>query len=112
MESPTPGFEVMTSIRSDAMLKSTPSNQKSRLIDRPSQFYMITYHHDRMLAAATEFGWLQAIRSFASESGVARLESALEQHLHDMYGRTDYPCPLKVKCHLSLPSNSSTNYVP
>lgn len=102
MEPSSPRFEVMTTIRSDAILKFSPSNPNSRFMERPSQFYMITYHYDRILAAAIEFRWFRAAKSFASESGVARLESALKQHLLRAHGNTDYPCPLKVKCHVSL----------
>lgn len=103
MEPSSPGFEVMTSIRSDAILKSSISNTKLSFMDRPSQFYMISYHYDRMVGAATQFRWFKAVKSFESESGIAQLESALEQHLHDTYGRADYAFPLKVKCHIWLP---------
>lgn len=55
-----------------------------------------------MLAAANEFRWSKAANSFASENGIARLESSLKQHLHNRYGNADYPCPLKVKRRISL----------
>ena len=98
MESSRPSFEIMTSIRSDAILKFTPFSPNSSFMERPSQFYMLSYHFDRMLAAANEFCWLQTAKSFGGENGIARLESALKQHLYNTYGNADYPCPLKVKC--------------
>jgi hypothetical protein len=92
-----PGFQAMTSIRSDMLLKSSALNPKSYTVNQPSQFYMLPYHYERMLAAATEFGWWQAAKSMASNSGIVRLQLTLEQHLQEKYGRADYPSPLKVK---------------
>ncbi len=87
----------MTSMRSDEILKSTSFNQISPKTHLSSQFYMLAHHHERMLAAAIEFGWWQAVESFKSENGLVRFESALEDHLHDTYDHPDYPRPLKVK---------------
>jgi hypothetical protein len=60
---------------------------------------MLSYHHERMLAAATDFGWWQAVKGFKSDNndGLIRFESALETHLQDTYDHPDYPSPLKVK---------------
>lgn len=112
MEPSSPCFEVMTSIRSDAILKLAPFNPRLCSGETPSQFYMMPYHYDRIVAAATDFRWSKAARIFTSEIGILGLESALEQHLHDMYDRVDYPSPLKVKSRLSLSSPSETDCVP
>lgn len=103
MEYSTPRFEIMTSIRSDAILKDAALNSKSPKTSQPSQFYMLSYHYDRMLAAATSFGWSQAVKNFKNNNGIVQVEAAMEKHLQDTYGAADYPSPLKVKSYPPTP---------
>lgn len=92
-----PDFEILTSVRSDKILTQSPLNAELSASDQPSQFYMLHYHRDRMLAAAEHFGWEEAIRNLAGPGAPAMLEKSFLQHLDDTYGNRNHPSPLKVR---------------
>ena len=76
-------LEVITSIRGDLLLMRSPQNTQlcDNDSDVPSQFYMLRYHRDRMLAAVHELGWTQARSFLDGQSGLVRLKQALQDHL-------------------------------
>ncbi|KOS21687.1 hypothetical protein ESCO_002275 [Escovopsis weberi] len=68
------GFSLFTSIRYDPILLHDGS-------DPCSAFYMLEYHRDRILRAATHFQWEQAIRSLSGPEGLSRLAASAEAAL-------------------------------
>ncbi|ROT35526.1 hypothetical protein SODALDRAFT_68997 [Sodiomyces alkalinus F11] len=87
-------FQLFTSLRYDTTLCSIPDkyaggadwNFKSR-----SPLYMLDYHRDRMLRAATHWGWTAAIESLQGDAGLARLTELMEP------AASTKPSPLRVK---------------
>ena len=98
MEAPHPlSFDLLTSIRSDPLLTtSTPNTILSTAPKHPTQFYMILYHRERLLAAAQDFQWQEAAIALSGPIGLLRLEKSLHEHLGSKYGNPAYPAPLKV----------------
>lgn len=99
-------FEIFTSIRGDMILTESKLNTELSTTSQPSQFYMLRYHRDRMLAAAEEFGWSKAIEALDKSAGLLLLERKLFEHLENECGNLNHHNPLKV-CQLSsyLPSH-------
>lgn len=85
-EQHTASLEVLTSIRYDLLLIRSPQNTQLCYNDSdvPSQFYMLRYHRDRMLAAVHELGWTQARSFLEGQSGIVRLKQALQDHLNNI----------------------------
>lgn len=90
-------FDIFTSIRSDKILTQSALNAELSASGQPSQFYMLRYHRDRMLAAAQHFSWEDAIKTLAGPAGLTLLEKTLLQHPDDEYGNQNHPSPLKVR---------------
>lgn len=73
-------FDLFTSLRYDPILsqfqnvESSPPGWNS---DKSSPFYMLDYHRDRMLKAATHWGWTRAVAAIEGPGGLARLEAFL-----------------------------------
>ncbi|KAI1380909.1 aminotransferase [Hypoxylon crocopeplum] len=73
-------FRIFTSIRYDPILLEAPSlglpnigwNQK------PSPFYMLDFHRDRMLRAATHWDWTAAIATISGGKGLDKLHIFLQ----------------------------------
>ncbi|KAJ9156456.1 Aminodeoxychorismate lyase [Pleurostoma richardsiae] len=90
-------FQLFTSLRYDPALADAgnvlPANGGWNSRTR-SPFYMLDYHRDRMLRAATHWGWTRAADAIAGEDGLKRLDSFL---LQNVTGRK----PLRVKVILS-----------
>ncbi|MCJ1352566.1 MAG: hypothetical protein MMC33_002550 [Icmadophila ericetorum] len=108
-----PDFQIFTSLRSDALLLTCPQNhQHSSSPPTPTQFYMLNYHRDRLLAAAQAFNWDHAIRVLSGNNGLAKLDSQLHEHLLSAYGDANYPDPLKVRVEISWPSSLSVTSSP
>ena len=79
---------IITSIRSDGALLDCEQNNVFSLNGfSPSQFYMFSYHRDRMLATARELQWTQAIEVLDGDDGLHNLmdvlHGALGAHLQD-----------------------------
>lgn len=92
----SPDFEISTSIRGDMILAESELNSKVSTNSQPSQFYMLRYHRDRMLAAAKEFGWSEAIEALDESAGLLLLERRLCEHLEHVNGNSNLQNPLKV----------------
>lgn len=99
-------FEIFSSIRSDGILPHSQLNTsvnasiEGSLSREPVQFFMLKYHRDRMLNAATAFHWdtspLEGSKAFAE------LLNILHDHLEREYGDRNYGAPLKVRLDLIL----------
>ena len=92
-------FELFTSLRYDPRLMSVPSSHGSENtgwnFSKPSPLYMLDLHRDRMLRAATHWGWTRAVTAIAGGEGLARLEAFI-MGLPELGDR-----PLRVKVTLS-----------
>ncbi|OLN85577.1 Aminodeoxychorismate lyase [Colletotrichum chlorophyti] len=77
-------FQLFTSLRFDPGLVDVP---KSRLANAgwnakiTSPYYMLDYHRDRMLRAATYWNWAPAIEAISGQDGLQRLAEAIEAFL-------------------------------
>lgn len=60
-------------------------------------FYMLRYHRDRMLAAATEFGWSQACHALDGEKGLLFLEKTLNEHVNSQCSKIPPPDPMQAR---------------
>lgn len=92
-------FQLTTSLRYDRSLLPLRDIHPQHLgwnTEKPSPFYMLDYHRDRMLRAATHWSWAEAIEAIQGPEGLARLESFLLENL-DLQDNT----PRRVKVLLS-----------
>ncbi|KYK58328.1 Aminotransferase, class IV [Drechmeria coniospora] len=75
-------FSLFTSIRYDVRLKGVPSGDLRHAgwnFEQESPFYMLDYHRDRILRAATHWKWNEAIEFFSGKEGLSTLaKMALE----------------------------------
>lgn len=83
-----PDFSLFTSLRYDTNLKQVPSkglqyagwNYKNE-----SPLYMLDYHRDRMLRAATHWKWDKVVEQLTGEEGLSKLA----QTAHEAIGETE-----------------------
>lgn len=88
---------IFTSIRSDPVLLANPRNDIPSAASSPSQFYMLSHHRDRLLAAACALHWLAAVQVLSNESGLINLTGLLYIHVQNIHFELDYPRPLRVR---------------
>lgn len=94
--------EIFTSIRSDVVLTDSRFNTSLSGTGEPSQFYMLRYHRDRLLSAAKQFNFTEAIRFLSGSASAHILELKLREYLLHKFGSSSYLEPLKVpRKHLS-----------
>lgn len=115
-------FQLFTSLRFDPTLLQLADSQQDDLgwnSTKPSPYYMLDYHRDRMLKAASHWGWDRAIAAIEGASGLARLESFIAEQL----GQDTSNQPRRVKVLLSregqlglessvVPATSLANFFP
>lgn len=89
-------FEIFTSIRSDVVLKDSRFNTSLSDTGEPSQFYMLRYHRDRLLSAAKQFNFTEAIKFLSGSESAHILELELLEYLLHEFGSSSYLEPLKV----------------
>lgn len=89
-------FEIFTSIRSDVVLKDSRFNTSLSGTGEPSQFYMLRYHRDRLLSAAKQFNFTEAIKFLSGSASAQILELKLLEYLLHKFGSSSYLEPLKV----------------
>lgn len=74
-------FDLFTSLRYEPKLATDPKPELTGSpgawnVSKPSSpLYMLDYHRDRMLRAASHFGWTDAITVIDGDAGLARLEA-------------------------------------
>lgn len=98
----TENFELFSSIRYDPSLIQVKklAHNLGWNSEKASPFYMLDYHRDRMLKAATHWGWTKAIEAIQGPDGLARLESFLFETLN-LPQSIEGTRPLRVKILLS-----------
>ncbi|KAK4104614.1 hypothetical protein N658DRAFT_504219 [Parathielavia hyrcaniae] len=88
-------FHLFTSLRYDPALLQVPVNKLTYAgwnWANISPFYMLDYHRDRMLQAATHWGWDAAVKTLEGVSGVARLADCIMRSI-----RADQQHALRVR---------------
>jgi len=117
-DSQDPDIEITTSIRSDITLTESGVNTTlSGTATEPCQFYMLSYHRDRMLSTAAEFAWIEAFKVLDGADGLRLLKNTLHEHLAHTYGDHNHPDRIKVQrlththfcCYLTTNSTSSVS---
>lgn len=109
--------QIFTSIRYDPLLATHPANN---LFDRPSPFYMLAHHRDRLLAAAQHFDWPAASTALSSTTGLETLTETLAQTVQDAIATTpDSPThrppnstPFRLRILVSPSGTIATEYSP
>ena len=87
------GFEITTSLRSDAMLAQIYVGQTPGIPEPELQkFYLLDLHRHRLLAAIDAFGWSQK----ASAAAFA-LQDHLQNYLKQEFASQEPLDPLKVR---------------
>lgn len=80
-------FELFSSVRYDHALRSIPQNPAFAYAGwnskQSSPFYMLDFHRDRLLRAATYWGWEAAVSTITGDAGLERLECALQSSVDD-----------------------------
>ncbi|POS75536.1 hypothetical protein DHEL01_v206063 [Diaporthe helianthi] len=93
-------FQLFTSLRFDPSLLQLGGSQQDGIgwnYTKPSAYYMLDYHRDRMLKAAWNWGWEKAVAAIDGVEGLARLESFVTEQL----GQDTSGEPRRVKVLLS-----------
>jgi 4-amino-4-deoxychorismate lyase len=79
-------FQIFSSLRYDPVLLEVPARNISHAgwnRAHTSPLYMLDYHRDRMLKAASHWGWDAAIEVLAGDSGLKRLAESIMDHIDD-----------------------------
>lgn len=75
-------LQLYSSVRYDAALRDAAGNAALAHAGwnhtQPSPYYMLDFHRDRLLRAATYWGWEAAVSAVAGEAGLQRLENVLD----------------------------------
>lgn len=91
-------FDIISTIRYDDILLSSEENTRINLHNLyarpPLRFYMLRYHHERMVAAGTAFGWDTS--QINGPVGYDRLVHLLCKHLDEKFHGQIYIEPLMV----------------
>lgn len=90
-------FQLFTSLRFDPTLLHLVDSQPGDVgwnSTKPSPYYMLDYHRDRMLKAASHWGWSKAVAAIEGPGGLARLESFIAEQLSE--DTNDQPKRIKV----------------
>jgi 4-amino-4-deoxychorismate lyase len=90
MATEEPDFQIFSSLRFDTSLLQSSAN--TALSNFACPFYMLPYHRDRMLEAATHFQWQEAIQRISGPQGLQHLLEKLEAAI-DVKSST----PLRVR---------------
>lgn len=79
-------LQIFTSLRYDPKLtqvKDMPLTAVGWNSCNASPFYMLDYHRDRMLKAASHFGWTKAVETIEGDKGLSTLESFLTENMRE-----------------------------
>ncbi|KAL0942401.1 aminodeoxychorismate lyase [Colletotrichum truncatum] len=89
-------FELFTSLRFDPGLLGIPKRRLANAgwnAKMTSPYYMLDFHRDRMLRAATHWKWTNAIEAISGDKGLQNLVDAIEAFL----SQSGKESPLRVK---------------
>lgn len=108
-------FQLFTSLRFDWRIKPVREIHPWDLgwnSETPSPLYMLTYHRDRMLKAATHWEWTEAIQAIEGKKGLGRLDDFVNSTLKESLGEHWGPdCePMRVKVLLSKGGELALEY--
>ena len=88
-----PDFAIISTIRSDEALLQSENNTRINA-ESPTQFYMLRYHRDRMLAAAKAF--CCDTSPLEGTEGLTKLMDLLHDHLEKKFHDRNHGSPLMV----------------
>lgn len=90
-------FEIITSIRSDLILRGSERNAAYAFTDSDNgcQFYLLSLHRDRLVEACEAFG--RSCEQLEGTVGLLNFKRQLQDHLDTVGGRHDCSGPLKVR---------------
>lgn len=88
-------LELFTTIRCDLGLLEVAGHSSTDVgwNQKPSPFYMLDFHRDRMLKAAVHWGWDAAVKTLDGEAGLKSLETFLRDNVPEL---ASAPCAAKV----------------
>ena len=94
-------FKLFTSLRYDLALLAVPDVGPATAAAgwnraKPSPFYMLDLHRDRMLRAARHFGWVAAADALVGEAGLATLEAYLLEAVAGCSGGNAYRVKVEI----------------
>ncbi|OCK80082.1 hypothetical protein K432DRAFT_405020 [Lepidopterella palustris CBS 459.81] len=111
MSNSPPNFKLFTSLRYDPLLLSSAENGSPALsFHSPSPFYMLVYHHGRMLEAAQHFEWHNVAKKLADGEALSKILLEKVQHYLKETGSEDGP--LKVRVLFDRSANLSVELAP
>ena len=79
-------FQLFSSLRYDPALLQIPGSSLSHAgwnWANSSPLYMLDYHRDRMLSAATHWGWTAAVEALEGDAGLERLGNYIVSSIGD-----------------------------
>ncbi|KXX80031.1 Aminodeoxychorismate lyase [Madurella mycetomatis] len=103
-------FQLFSSLRYDpalALVSSSGPNHAAWNRANASPLYMLDYHRDRMLRAATHWGWGAAIEVLKGDAGLERLATFIMSSIDD-----DQKAPLKVRISITREGQLGINAGP
>ena len=90
-------FKIITSLRSDRILRENAQNATyaTTANDRECQFYLLSLHRDRLVEACKVFDrdW----KALEGAGGLGNLERQLQAQQSIFIGSSDFEAPLKVE---------------
>ena len=110
-------IRVITSIRYDpALVKDENRHWRSTMSSgaTPSPLLLLPYHHDRLVAAATAFGWKDAARGWSGGDGLTRLAHECEEAVREVHPMRNSPgdkTAFKVSTRSSIKLRSSNTFL-
>ncbi|CAK7245029.1 MAG: Aminodeoxychorismate lyase [Sporothrix thermara] len=97
-------FQLYSSVRYDATLRSVFGDEALQHAGwnykNSSPYYMLDFHRDRLLRAATHWGWEDAVAAVSGDAGLARLSEVLDKAVA---GEGDGP----NRCRITLSQDGS-----
>ncbi|CAK7233638.1 Aminodeoxychorismate lyase [Sporothrix bragantina] len=80
-------FLLYSSVRYDATLRSAAGDEALKHAgwnySNSSPYYMLDFHRDRLLRAATYWGWEEAVVAVSGDAGLARLSEVLDKAVEE-----------------------------
>ena len=94
----TAKMQIISTMRADKQLARIEANSLLSYPVESLPFYMFSYHRDRMLRAARDFGWNKAAEAVAGVRGFHRLLEVVTLHLKEKpWNLQSQPQPARVR---------------